>query len=123
MMQVSNKTSFLDLVLTTFEGRYSSHQDQALTLKALESKLDDYFQTFIQNFQNINSKFEAQEKNIKALIEKADNHQAQLFFHQSLIEEQGKDMRKGLEDLERRVIKEFDTSIIAKIGAMIRGAK
>lgn len=109
----TDRTRVLNLVLTTFEGQRSSQDNQALALKALESKVDGYFKSLFDNMKKQEKKSDAQEQ-------KSDAQEARLSFHNSLIEEQGKDMRMGFEDLTKR-IKELDTSIISKLGTMIRG--
>ncbi|KAG1812135.1 uncharacterized protein BJ212DRAFT_1371613 [Suillus subaureus] len=96
-------------------SHHSSQDNQALALKALESKVDGYFHTLIE-------KMVKQETNIETLMTKSDSQEAKLSYHHSLIEEQGKDMRKVFEDLAKR-IEELDTSIITKLGVMIRGTK
>ncbi|KAG2063555.1 hypothetical protein BDR04DRAFT_1163558 [Suillus decipiens] len=107
-----------DFVLMT--GDSQNYQAQAL--KALESKVDSHFQTLIEkmgkqekNIQTLIMKSDSQERNIQTLVRKSDSQEAELSYHHLLIEEQGKDMRKGFDDLER-CVKELDTSILAKLG-------
>jgi hypothetical protein len=82
----------------------NADRSQAQALKALDSKIEGYFGILIEKLDKI-----------------GDTHDARLDFHESLIEEQRKDMRAGFEDLAKR-IKELDMSVLAKLGAMIRGA-
>ncbi|KAG2742168.1 hypothetical protein P692DRAFT_20879415 [Suillus brevipes Sb2] len=88
---------------TTCEGcseSAHSHTDQAL--KAMDSKIEGYFNTLIAKLDKI-----------------GDDHVARLDFHESLIEEQRKDMKAGFEDLAKR-IKDLDMNLFSRLGAMLR---
>jgi hypothetical protein len=68
----------------------------------MDSKIEGYFNTLIAKLDKI-----------------GDNHVARLDFHESLIEEQRKDMKAGFEDLSKR-IKDLDMNLFSRLGAMLR---